>query len=382
MSAHMDHKTSSSSEDGIEKQRLVDADWNHNSRDAVKGRATQTDKSDKNSRTRHLIMSEVKKPSIREMIYQESYDQLNEDHKNMKATPEFKSFLAKKLSSALDGKLKMTVPEKEKTFNDENSKKNEEDTFRLFSSSCCAPNLNTPESAPHVKRKRPRIRRNTKKLSQDNYDDSDSDVIDQRLAEAAISGNEILSFSALSTPTGHNAEEVQYSSSDDSASHLQSKRTRTVDDALIKKEIGFKHTEVGDDEFLQENVKKKNKKKKKKKKEDTNAIHDDGHEQVQAENCLTQIVSSSELLKENEQDDLSEKNIQKKKKKRKKMDTNAIDGNDYEQLKGESCLTQMVSSTDVLKGKDRADSSEEIVKKNKKKMKKRVDTNASNGDDH
>ncbi|XP_030847953.1 uncharacterized protein LOC105446953 isoform X4 [Strongylocentrotus purpuratus] len=330
MSAHMDHKTSSSSEDGIEKQRLVDADWNHNSRDAVKGRATQTDKSDKNSRTRHLIMSEVKKPSIREMIYQESYDQLNEDHKNMKATPEFKSFLAKKLSSALDGKLKMTVPEKEKTFNDENSKKNEEDTFRLFSSSCCAPNLNTPESAPHVKRKRPRIRRNTKKLSQDNYDDSsDSDVIDQRLAEAAISGNEILSFSALSTPTGHNAEEVQYSSSDDSASHLQSKRTRTVDDALIKKEIGFKHTEVGDDEFLQENVKKKN-----------------------------------------------------KKKKKKKMDTNAIDGNDYEQLKGESCLTQMVSSTDVLKGKDRADSSEEIVKKNKKKMKKRVDTNASNGDDH
>eukprot|EP00057_Strongylocentrotus_purpuratus_P028243 XP_011682717.1 PREDICTED: uncharacterized protein LOC105446953 isoform X2 [Strongylocentrotus purpuratus] len=329
MSAHMDHKTSSSSEDGIEKQRLVDADWNHNSRDAVKGRATQTDKSDKNSRTRHLIMSEVKKPSIREMIYQESYDQLNEDHKNMKATPEFKSFLAKKLSSALDGKLKMTVSEKEKTFNDENSKKNEEDTFRLFSSSCCAPNLNTPESAPHVKRKRPRIRRNTKKLSQDNYDDSDSDVIDQRLAEAAISGNEILSFSALSTPTAHNAEEVQYSSSDDSASHVIPKRTRTVDDALINKEVGFKRTDVGDDEFLQESGKKKNKKKKKKKM-DTDAIHDDSNEQVKAENCLTQIVGSSELLKENDQVDLSEKNIQKKKKKkkRKKMDTNAIDGND------------------------------------------------------
>ena len=39
----------------------------------------------------------------REMIYQESYDQLNEDPKNVKATPEFKSFVAKKLSSALDG---------------------------------------------------------------------------------------------------------------------------------------------------------------------------------------------------------------------------------------------------------------------------------------
>nr|XP_054775486.1 protein CUSTOS-like [Lytechinus pictus] len=306
MSAHVGDASSSSSEDEGENQRLMDAVWEHNSRDGGQGRIFETNEARSKTSAREIVTSEVKKPSVREMIYHDAPEQFGEDYKSVKTTPEFRSYLAKKLSSVLDEQLKMTKSKKERIFDDDKSRRNEEDTLRLFSSSCCAPDLNPCEPEPPKKRKRPRLGRNTKKLNNNNDDDSsDSDVQKQRLLEAAVSGHDVLSFSALSSSYDRK-HQGQNSDSDHTESHIA--------DDPIENGTAFKQTEHGDGGFSDTNVKKK---KKGKKKMDTNEIHADD------------TTGTASKQTENGDDECSHANLEKKKKrKKKKTDTNAIHADD------------------------------------------------------
>ncbi|XP_041456282.1 protein CUSTOS-like isoform X2 [Lytechinus variegatus] len=399
MSAHVGDASSSSSEDEGENQRLMDAVWEHNSRDGVQGRIFETNEARSKTSAGEIISSKVKKPSVREMIYHDAPEQFGEDYKSLKTTPEFRSYLAKKLSSVLDEQLKMTKSKKERIFDDDKSRRNEEDTLRLFSSSCCAPDLNPCEPEPPKKRKRPRLGRNTKKLNNNIDDDSDSDVQEQRLLEAAVSGHDVLSFSALAS-YDHKPQEGQNSSSD--SDHTDSH----IADDPIETRTALKQSERGDGSFSDINVKKK---KRGKKKMDTSRIHADD------------TTGTASKQTENGDDECSYANVEKKKKRKK---TNTIDGHgddktrtaikqgehgdgqfshgnvenvertktdsadtsefhedNTEDAKRMNCFAEIVRSSELSKKTDAHDLSVEIGRKKKKKKKKRMDTSTSNNND-
>ncbi|XP_063968073.1 protein CUSTOS-like isoform X2 [Lytechinus pictus] len=395
MSAHVGDASSSSSEDEGENQRLMDAVWEHNSRDGGQGRIFETNEARSKTSAREIVTSKVKKPSVREMIYHDAPEQFGEDYKSVKTTPEFRSYLAKKLSSVLDEQLKMTKSKKERIFDDDKSRRNEEgeeDTLRLFSSSCCAPDLNPCEPEPPKKRKRPRLGRNTKKINNNNDDDSDSDVQEQRLLEAAVSGHDVLSFSALSSSYDRK-HQGQNSDSDHTESHIA--------DDPIENGTAFKQTEHGDGGFSDTNVKKK---KKGKKKMDTNEIHADD------------TTGTASKQTENGDDECSHANLEKKKKRKKKTDTinshadktrtafkqgehgdgqfshgnvekvertrtdnadiSEIHEDNTEDVKRGNRLAEIVRSSELSEKTDAHDLSVEIGRK-KKKKKKKMDTDMS-----
>ncbi|XP_072164273.1 uncharacterized protein [Diadema setosum] len=383
MAAHMrrmKQDTSSSSEDEAESERLSSAIWNHDSF-SQNGQAQQKStllSSGQNAcvKTKTVVTD---KPSIRKQIAEDYHDQFNEDHKNVIATPEMRSFVAKKLSSFLDKSFETVDPKETMrsvqigtTLQD-----HYDDVFKLLSTSCCAPDTSSPP--PAVRQKRPYIgRKRRRKLSaEDPEDSSDSEVENKRLAEAAISGEQILITSVrLAEISGertaqvngsHSSEETDsVGDSEHGSDHTHRKRgaPEIEQNGSIIRDRG--KSEVVDKSFSNEaehsqaQQAKKMKKKKKKRKEvkgqerlscDSGEMADaERRESLEAQNKLKVVTMINGESITN--------TINRKKKKAKKSKP----GSECNEI-----LMEDSEKTDIFH--TATDSQEVIVKKRKKKKK-------------
>ncbi|XP_071485969.1 uncharacterized protein [Diadema antillarum] len=254
-----------------------------------------------------------------------------------------------------------------------------DDAFKLLSTSCCAPDTSSPP--PPVRQKRPYIgRKRRRKLpTEDPEDSSDSEVENKRLAEAAISGEQILISSVrLAEISGERTAQVngsQSSEEDDSfgdsehgSDHTHRKRgaPEIEQNGSIIRDRG--KSEVVDKSCLSEAehsqaqpTKKKKKKKKKKRKdvqgqerlscESGDMVDAERRESVEAQDKLKVVTMMN--------GDSITNTMNRKKKKAKKKSKPGSECNEV--LREDSEKTDIFDTT--------TNSQEVIVKKRKKKKK-------------
>lgn len=303
------------------------------------------------------------KPSVRDELNRDYHDQSNEDHKNVIATPEFRNFVAKKLSSLLDGSLETTSEAGQHAKLTDESSKGDDEEFRLFATSRCAPSTDVLQSVV-PRRKRPFIGRKKRKLSQGNYDDSsDSDLEYQRLAEAAVSGEHILSFSSRSISSDRPADKT-IDVTNPCEAEIAIEQTQCVQERE-ERNLNVKGGETGFTEG------KREKKKKKKKKQGN------GESSVDVTNpCESQIAKQTQFIQEKEEGNSSTegdetgstegKREKHKKKKKKKINEEEL-GEDCRQILETDETVGMSESVKQENGDERTSSHRsEDGKKNKK----------------
>ncbi|XP_035690053.1 uncharacterized protein LOC118425351 [Branchiostoma floridae] len=304
MAAHM--CSSSSSEDEDEKQRL---------QEAVFDVATCTEPS-KSSRKDEKGKQVSQKRSLRRV------EQEDEEAYSTGISGEVRDFVAKKLTSFLDSCI--TDLDRSHSYTEMTSADEGRDCgFRVFSSSDPAAPVNLSGVTPQVRRRRP--------VESSSSGDSDSEEEKARLAEAAVTHQDILQSSApiqvTATPHSNSdsasTQEKVVSSTTNTVSNRSSDQSAPKKKKKKRKETSVQRTEntcasVNDEDDSEQKSRKKKKSKLKRKDLTAEELHlgqskeeqENGHGEEESK-----LAQHSILLKKHQKKGKHQKHQKKKRKK-------------------------------------------------------------------